>query len=268
MQCGGVVDCLVRSYMRGIVRIVIPNDADFRFRRPGKMGESHEGNSSFVKRYFVSAISSISTHDPKGTCATPKAVRACAPPSPKTSISNSEAPLATRCCSVKPGALLTSTINFTIRPMLSRFSAAACSVPIKSMATLRAACFPSEVLSSAPSFPTQGLPSRLAMWPLKNMSRSLFRKGTKAATGAVGAGRAIPSCFNFSDTDISTPIRLLLFVIPGFEALQIDGCLDDGSHVPSNSDTINATFAVKAQMQNPAAPHSCPLLAVEGGSGL
>ena len=51
-----------------------------------------------------SAISSISTQAPIGICATPKALRACAPTSgPKTSPSSSEQPLVTRCCSVKVG---------------------------------------------------------------------------------------------------------------------------------------------------------------------
>src|SRR6267143_657142 len=50
-------------------------------------------------------MSSISTQAPRGICATPKALRVCGPFSPKTSPSNGEAPLATRCCSVNVGAL-------------------------------------------------------------------------------------------------------------------------------------------------------------------
>jgi len=47
-----------------------------------------------------SAISSISTQEPSGIWATPKALRACVPASPKTWPSSSLQPLATRCCSV------------------------------------------------------------------------------------------------------------------------------------------------------------------------
>ena len=48
-----------------------------------------------------SAISSISTQAPIGNCATPNALRACAPiTGPKTWPSSSLQPLVTRCCSV------------------------------------------------------------------------------------------------------------------------------------------------------------------------
>lgn len=43
----------------------------------------------------------------------PKALRACWPFSPKTSTKSSEAPLATRCCSLKVGALFTNTSHPT-----------------------------------------------------------------------------------------------------------------------------------------------------------
>src|SRR5204862_5205824 len=63
----------------------------------------------------TSAISSISTQAPWGSWATPNALRACVPRAPKTATSSSEAPLATRCCSVNVGALLTSTSSLAIR---------------------------------------------------------------------------------------------------------------------------------------------------------
>src|SRR5437868_11418559 len=53
----------------------------------------------------TSTIISISTQEPNGICAAPNALRACAPRSPKTSRKSSEAPLATSCGSVKPGAV-------------------------------------------------------------------------------------------------------------------------------------------------------------------
>src|SRR5580704_10379996 len=63
----------------------------------------------------VSTSISISTQQPNGICDTPKALRAWAPRSPKTSMNNSEASLATMWASVKCGPLLTKTNSFTIR---------------------------------------------------------------------------------------------------------------------------------------------------------
>ena len=115
-----------------------------------------------------SAISSISTQAPMGICATPKALRACLPASPKTWPMSSLAPLVTRCCSVKSPVELTRLMSLTMR--LTRFRSppvASCSVPSRSMATARAAALPSSVPMSRPSCATHGLPSRRAMWPLR-----------------------------------------------------------------------------------------------------
>src|SRR3569832_1988920 len=73
----------------------------------------------------TSAINSISTHAPVGICATPNALRACFPLSPKTWLSSSLQPLATRCCSVKSGVEFTRHITFTIRLTLFRSPTAA-----------------------------------------------------------------------------------------------------------------------------------------------
>src|SRR5262249_13901063 len=73
----------------------------------------------------VSTTISISRQAPNGICATPKALRACAPRSPKISRKNSDAPFATTCGSVKCGALFTSTWSFTIRLILFRSPRAA-----------------------------------------------------------------------------------------------------------------------------------------------
>ena len=88
-----------------------------------------------------SAMSSISTQAPIGIWATPKALRAWAPTwGPKTWPSNSLQPFVTRCCSVKSPVELTKLMTFTMRLTLFRSPTAACSVPIRSMATARAAC--------------------------------------------------------------------------------------------------------------------------------
>src|SRR5262249_19925590 len=113
----------------------------------------------------TSTIISISTHEPNGICVAPKAVRACAPRSPKTSKRSSEAPLATSCGSVKPGALFTSTSSLTICLTLFRSPRAACSVATSSMATSRPACLPSAVVICCPSLPENGLPSFFASRP-------------------------------------------------------------------------------------------------------
>src|SRR5574343_450419 len=65
-------------------------------------------------------MSSISTQAPSGICATPKALRAWAPRSaPNTATISSEAPLVTRCCSVKLPVLFTRLISLTMRLTLS-----------------------------------------------------------------------------------------------------------------------------------------------------
>ena len=50
---------------------------------------------------------STSADAPSGNCAIPSAVRACLPASPSTSSTRLEAPLITRCASVKSGSALT-----------------------------------------------------------------------------------------------------------------------------------------------------------------
>ena len=56
-----------------------------------------------------------------------------------------EQPLVTRCCSVKVGVLLTRLITLTMRLTRFRSPTAACSVPSRSIATARAAAWPSSV---------------------------------------------------------------------------------------------------------------------------
>src|SRR6185369_4976324 len=114
------------------------------------------------------AISSISTQAP----------RACAPFSAKTSPKSSEQPLVTRWCSVKSGALLTRLVMRTMRSILSRSPTAAWSVPSRSIATARAAFLPVDVFMSRPSWPTQALPSRLAMCPERKTRLPVRTKGT------------------------------------------------------------------------------------------
>ena len=63
---------------------------------------------------------------------------------------SSDALLATRCCSVYAGVLFTSTISFKIRLIWFR-SPVTLEVPIRSMATARAAFFPCSVVRFAPN---------------------------------------------------------------------------------------------------------------------
>src|SRR5690606_36252406 len=58
-------------------------------------------------RSVTSTTASTSTAAPRGSCATPNALRACCPASPSTATSSSEAPLMTKCWSVKSGAVFT-----------------------------------------------------------------------------------------------------------------------------------------------------------------
>src|SRR6185503_1356236 len=107
-----------------------------------------------------------------------------------------------RCCSVNVDALLTSTMTFTIRLTLLRSPSAACRVPTRSMATERAAFCPSSVVTSLPSCPVHGLPSRFAIWPERYTRLPVRRNGTKAATGGVTSGRTIFRAFRASYTDM------------------------------------------------------------------
>jgi hypothetical protein len=73
-------------------------------------------------------------------------------------------------------------MTFTMRLTLLRSPPAAwqaaCSVPMRSIATARAAAWPSAVVTFLPSWPTQGLPSFLAMWPERKTSLPVCTKGT------------------------------------------------------------------------------------------
>ena len=97
---------------------------------------------------------------------------------PKTSTSSCEQPLVTRCCSVKVGVEFTRLITLTMRLTLLRSPTAACKVPIRSIAMARAAALPSSVAMFLPSWPTQGLPSFLAMWPETKTRLPVRTKGT------------------------------------------------------------------------------------------
>jgi len=109
------------------------------------------------------------------------------------------APLVTRCCSVKSPVELTRLITLTMR--LTRFRSppqAACSVPMRSMATARAASLPSSVVMSRPNCAAQGLPSLRAMWPLRNTRLPVCTKGTYAAAGTATGGRVMLSAESLS----------------------------------------------------------------------
>src|SRR5699024_7007467 len=68
----------------------------------------------------TSTISSTSTGASRGSTATPTALRACRPASPKAWPNSSLAPLATAACPVKSGALATKTPTLTTRVTVSR----------------------------------------------------------------------------------------------------------------------------------------------------
>jgi len=114
-----------------------------------------------------------------------------------------------------------------------------------------AACFPSAVLNCAPSFPVQGLPSRLAMCPLKKSIFPLRAKGTKAATGAVIGGKVMLSLLQAIIND---------FVISNHK-LRVPS--RTGVTLPPTSIPSTAAFTVNVHMQNAAASHPCSLLAVK-----
>src|SRR5580704_10166181 len=69
------------------------------------------------------------------------------------------------------------------------------------MATARAASLPSAVVRFAPSWPTQGLPFILAIWPDEKSKLPLRRKGTKTATGGVSSGSVMLRASSYSYTD-------------------------------------------------------------------
>ncbi|MDT4890765.1 hypothetical protein FQZ97_1276800 [compost metagenome] len=74
--------------------------------------------------------------------------------------------------------LMTLTMRFTSSSVLPAARQAAASVPMRSMAMARAAALPSSVVVVRPSWPTQGLPSFLAMWPLRKMRLPVCTNGT------------------------------------------------------------------------------------------
>src|SRR5690606_17470873 len=65
----------------------------------------------------ISMMASISTAALRGSAAMPTAARACFPASPRMSATRLEAPLITRCCSVKPGAEATKPLSLRMRRM-------------------------------------------------------------------------------------------------------------------------------------------------------
>ena len=100
----------------------------------------------------------------------------------------------TRCCSVKSGVLLTRLMTLTMRSTLSRSPTAACSVPEQVDARRRArASLPVAVSMSRPSWPTQALPSRLAMWPeRKTEVAACARTARRRAAGMASGGSSMP----------------------------------------------------------------------------
>ena len=105
-----------RVFPTRLVEVVKAAMRDRAPSEPGKIGHV------FVRQLRVSMMASTSTGAFSGSIATPTAERACRPRSPSASASRSEAPLATRCCSAKPGADATKTVIFTVRLNLFEFA--------------------------------------------------------------------------------------------------------------------------------------------------
>src|SRR5690606_10354625 len=128
------------------VLVVVAAMRDRPLGEPGNVGHA-------VRRQLSSTIASISTAALSGNTATPTAERACLPRSPSASARKSEAPLATRCCSVKPGAEATKTVIFSSFAIRSRSPAAALICARMLIAHSFAACLPASVSRSLPSRP-------------------------------------------------------------------------------------------------------------------
>ncbi len=92
----------------------------------------------------------------------------------------------------------TRLITFTMRLTLLRSPTAACKVPSRSIATARAAALPSSVLIVRPNWPTQVLPSFLAMCPDRKTRLPVCTNGTYAAAGVATGGSVMPSSFSLS----------------------------------------------------------------------
>src|SRR5699024_4042959 len=90
--------------------------------------------------HWTSTMSSTSTGASIGNTATPTALRAGSPASPKASPSSSLAPLATCGCAVKAGSLATNTTAFTTRVTRSRSVTACLTAATAFSAAMRAHC--------------------------------------------------------------------------------------------------------------------------------
>ena len=118
-------------------------DADERRdeREPARATQRSRGESRSRRRHSATwAISSISTQAPSGSCATPKALRACAPFSAEDLAEQLRAAVGHQVLLGEVGrAVDQAHARLTMRSTLSRSPTAACSVPSRSIATARAA---------------------------------------------------------------------------------------------------------------------------------
>src|SRR5690606_10094493 len=101
-----------------------------------------------------------------GSTATPTALRAWTPLSPRTSASSSLAPLMTPGWPVKSGAEATKPTTFTTRATRSRSPATDLTAARAFSAHVRARSFASSGVTSPPTLPVIGsLPSTMGSWP-------------------------------------------------------------------------------------------------------
>src|SRR5690606_2719838 len=109
---------------------------------------------------------STSTGASSGSTATPTALRAWTPLSPRTSASSSLAPLMTPGWPVKSGAEATKPTTFTTRATRSRSPATDLTAARAFSAHVRARSFASSGVTSPPTLPVIGsLPSTMGSWP-------------------------------------------------------------------------------------------------------
>jgi hypothetical protein len=130
-----------------------------------------------------------------GFCATPKELRASLPLPPNTSWRSSDAPFATKCCSVKLGAEIHQTKHLDDALQLFQtlqFVVKSCQQINRSTASCQLSFFGGEVNAQ---FPAQGFSWRFAMCPEQNSRFPVRTLGTTAATAASPTGKVICNSF-------------------------------------------------------------------------
>src|SRR6185312_15087219 len=133
--------------------------------QPSVCGMGERLNRLGHRRQPTSTINSISTGASIGNSATPTAERACAPLSPNTSASRSEAPLTTLGCPLKPGADATNPTTLTTWVTESRPTSASTAANAFN-AQIRAIALASSGVTSAPTLPVRAsLPESKGNWP-------------------------------------------------------------------------------------------------------